>query len=260
MGMAKRRIFTTLLVTTLLGGVAWAGWSDIRSKAQDAKAKADEVHHDLPGEMKKIVAAMCAAGDDGRKSAGESAASNGRSTLRDKLETFHRAAKDAIDQLQPIANDYNDGNHSEAGSLISDLKSRRDKLDDQTRDLVNGTPAVVDYILRKSESARNDHRSGCNYRGLSLNGGTVDCLNASSDTCTVVEFAFDNSNSISAARDRASRAKSVVESELKRSSPSSTVSKCKHVETRVDCYKLCPDIDDDGKFREASPSWRERCS
>jgi hypothetical protein len=259
MGMAKRRVFTLMLVTTILGGVAWAGWSDIRSKAQDAKSKADEVHRYLPGEMKKIVAAMCAASDDGRKSAGESEASSGRSTLRDKLDSFHRAAKDAIDQLQPIANDYNDANHSEASSLLSDLKSRRDKLDDQTRDLSNGTPAVVDYIMRKSESTRNDHRSACNFRGLSLNGGTVNCLNASSDTCTVVELAFDNSNSISAARDRASRAKGVVESELKRSSPSTTVSKCKRVETRVDCYKLCPDIDDDGKFREVSPSWRQGC-
>jgi len=258
--MAKRRLFTLVLVTTILGGVAWAGWTDIRSKAQDAKSKADEIHRYLPGEMKKIVAAMCAAGDDNRKSAGESEASNGRSTVRDKLDTFHRTAKDAIDQLQPIANDSNDGNHSEASSLMSDLKSRRDKLDDQTRDLVNGTPPVIDYIMRKSESARNDHRSGCSQRGLSLNGGIVDCLMASSDTCTVVEVAFDNSNSIDRARDRANRAKAVVESELKRSSPSSTVSKCKRVETRVDCYKVCPDVDDDGKFREASPSWRERCS
>jgi len=92
MGMAKRRIFTLMLVTTILGGVAWAGWSDIRSKAQDAKSKADEVHRYLPGEMKKIVAAMCAASDDGRKSAGESEASSGRSTLRDKLDSFHRAS------------------------------------------------------------------------------------------------------------------------------------------------------------------------
>lgn len=35
---------------------------------------------------------------------------------------------------------------------------------------------------------------------------------------------------------------------------------CKKVDTRVDCYKVCPDIDNDGTFRQVSPSWRERCS
>ena len=88
----------------------------------------------------------------------------------------------------------------------------------------------------------------------------MSCLIESSDTCTVLEIAFDNSTSISRARDRASRAKDAVESELKRSSPSSAVAKCKKVEARVDCFKLCPEIKDDGTYSEPSPSWRERCS
>ena len=39
----------------------------------------------------------------------------------------------------------------------------------------------------------------------------------------------------------------------------SDFAKCKRVETRVDCYKQCPDIDSDGRLRESSPSWREGC-
>ncbi len=35
--------------------------------------------------------------------------------------------------------------------------------------------------------------------------------------------------------------------------------KCTRFDDRIDCYKLCPDIDDDGEFRAASPRWREDC-
>lgn len=31
----------------------------------------------------------------------------------------------------------------------------------------------------------------------------------------------------------------------------------KRVETRVDCYKQCPEIDSELRIRETSPSWRE---
>jgi hypothetical protein len=257
--MTKHQTIAAVLILAATGGAAWAGWSDIQSKAQDAKAKADDVHKYIAPEVRKIVGAMCAASDDNRKSAGQSEASNGRSTLNDKLNTLDHAVQASVDQLQPVANDYKDNNHSDASSLISDLKSRKDKAHDQSRDLLNGA-SVIDYIMRKSDSAKSDHRSRCSAHDLSLNGGSVPCIVQESDTCTVLEVAFDNSDSISHARDRARRDKDILESELKRQSPSSSVSKCKKVETRVDCYKVCPDVDDDGKYRESSASWRERCS
>ncbi len=258
--MTKHKTIAAVVIIAATGGAAWAGWSDIQSKAQDAKAKADEVHKYIAPEVRKIVGAMCAASDDNRKSAGQSEASNGRSTLNDKLNTLDHAVQASVDQLEPIANDYKDNNHSDANSLISDLKSRKDKAHDQSRDLLNGA-SVIDYIVRKSESARNDHRSRCSSHDLSLDGGTVPCMDLETHTPTGPAVAFHNSDSISHARDRARRDKDILEAELKRQSPSSSVSKCKKVETRVDCFKVCPDVDDDGKeYRESSASWRERCS
>jgi hypothetical protein len=258
--MGKTKTVAAILLATVGVGAAWAagGWDDAKNKADEAKRKGEEVQKVLPTAMKKIVGAMCAAGDDDRARVGESEASNGRSALRDKLDAFHRTTKDALERLERMSNDYKDAHHSDASSLVSELKSRRDKLDDLSRALEN-KPPVIDYIIRHGDSARSDHTSRCNERSLSLDGGRVSCLINGSDTCTVVEIAFDNSTSISKARDRASRAKESVEHELKRQQPNSAVAKCKRVETRVDCYKLCPDVDDNGKFRESSASWRERC-
>ncbi len=258
--MPEPRHTIVAILLAVGAGAAWAGWSDLTSKAEDAKRKGEEVHKLVPASMKKIVGAMCTAGDDNRKSAGQNEATNARSKVHDQLDAFHRATKEAIDGLDKVANDSKDSNHSTASSLVSGLKSRRDQLDEQTRSLVNGNPPVIDFIVKHSESARNDRRSRCTRKDLSIGGGSVSCLIESSDTCTVLEIAFDNNTSIGKARDRASRAKEAVESELKRSSPSSAVVKCKKVEARVDCFKLCPDIKDDGTYSESSPSWRERCS
>jgi hypothetical protein len=65
--------------------------------------------------------------------------------------------------------------------------------------------------------------------------------------------------SIGNARSRADREKEAVEREIQKDSPDSSVGKCKHVSARVDCYKVCPDIDGDGQVRDTDASWRERC-
>jgi hypothetical protein len=36
--------------------------------------------------------------------------------------------------------------------------------------------------------------------------------------------------------------------------------KCKNFEGRVDCYKLCPDINEDNEFREIRVDWKKDCS
>jgi hypothetical protein len=81
-----------------------------------------------------------------------------------------------------------------------------------------------------------------------------------SDTCYVVETALDNSSAQSSARDRARRGADHIKSELKRSSPTREVQGCVRVEARVDCMKLCPDVDSDGRVSSPRASWHERCS
>ncbi|MBX3155201.1 MAG: hypothetical protein KF773_04315 [Deltaproteobacteria bacterium] len=261
----KRAAAGGLAVVVAFGvalGVAWAGasWSDAKSKVDDFKRKADEVKRLAPEESRKIVAAMCSADDDGRKSAGESAASNARSRVNDKWSGLERSKREALDALRDVQN--NDKDHrSDASREESDVKSRWDRLEDHTRAMRNGTHPVVDQILRGGDSARRDRRDRCAAKDVSLGGERADCVMVSSDTCTVVALTSDSSRAIDRGRDRARRAASRLEEELKKSSSSlnSSLSKCKRVESRVDCFKLCPDIDDDNRVRDTSARWRERC-
>ena len=69
------------LAALALGGVAWASadWSSAKSKAEDFDRKVEELRKRAPEETRKIVTAVCAAKQDERKRAAESASSDARS-------------------------------------------------------------------------------------------------------------------------------------------------------------------------------------
>jgi hypothetical protein len=251
-------------------GIAWASgdWSSVKSKADEFKSKADQLARDTPAQTAKIVTAACAASDDERGRAASSAASDVRGHVNDKYSDLERTERDVIDKLEHI----DDKDHKdEARRLADDVKSRWSKLDDQTKEARNGSGHVVEY-LSKGGSALHEHASRCDAKDVSLDGGHAMCLIASGDTCKVVELSSASSSAVSKARDRASRYKSQLEREVARKekgdgsdvlkrliSSHSDFAKCKRFETRVDCYKQCPEIDSDNRLRESSPSWREGC-
>ena len=243
-----------------LAGLAWAsgGWDEAKSKADEAKKKGDDTQHEFVQAEKKTVAAMCNARDlDHLKDTGRSAASDARSNVRDKLNDFHRLTDQAIQLLDKI--DSKDSHHSDAYSLENDLKRQKEKLDNQTYKVADGSPEFIDQIVRAADSARSDHRGRCSQKDFSADGERIACMIKDSDTCYVIENALDNSSSQSNARDRARRGADHIKSELKRSSPTREVNGCVHVEARVDCVKLCPDVGDDGRVSDPRASWRERC-
>ncbi len=264
-----------VILIVLGAGVAWASgdWSAATRKADDVKRRGDELKTLAPQETRKVVAAICEAADDGRKSAADSASSNARSHIADKYNELERGTREAIDLLdRVISDDKLKDKQSDARSLASDLKSRKDKVDELTRNLRNGNHPVVEFMLGHGESARHDRMDRCAAKDIAIGYDRADCLAVSGETCTVIELAADSSRAVSKARDRASRDKSHLEEELKKAASgtgSDTIkrltnvnrdfAKCKRVESRVDCYKLCPDVSDDNRHREPSPSWRQGC-
>ena len=253
--------WTGTAIIMCAAGLAWAsgGWDDAKSKADEAKRKGDETQKKFVESEKKLVGAMCNARDvDNLKDAGRSAASDARSSLRDKLSEFDRATDQATQLLDKI--DSKDTHHSDAGSLESDLKRRKQQLDERTSKMASGSPEFLDQIVRTAESARSDHRGRCTQKDFSADGERISCMIKDSDTCYVMETALQNSTSESNARDRARRGVDHIKSELKRSSPAREVNGCVHVEPRVDCIKVCPDVSDDGRVGDARASWQERCN
>lgn len=263
---ATTTVKKTAALSILLGlGVAWAAsgnWDDARTKADDFKRKADEVHRLAPEQTRKVVEAICEANDDDRKSAGDRAASDARSRFADKYNALERSKKDALDALDRVEHDDAlKDKRSDASRLSSDIKSRWDKISENTRGLRDGRPAALDWMISHGESARRDHRDRCTAKDVSINGEKAECVMVNYDGCTVVAMTADNYHAIDKGKDRAKRAASALDAELKKSSNylPYDLKKCKKVESRVDCYKLCPDIDDDARVRETSARWRERC-
>jgi hypothetical protein len=248
-------------ITAATIGIAWAStWDDAKSKSDDFKRRADETRKVAAEQAHKIVGAVCAASDDDRKSAADRASSDARSRLSDKYNALERAKRDALDAIEKVErDDTQKDKRSDASRLSSDIKSQWDKISDATRGLRDGRHPVVDYMLSRGESARRDHRDRCSVRDISVGSERAECVLVSSDTCTIVSLTADSSNAIGRGRDRARRAASSLESLISKNSVPPALAKCKRVETRVDCFKLCPDIDDDGRLRDTSASWRERC-
>ena len=246
--------------------VAWAApeWDSAKRNVEDFKRKADELTRKTPAETKKIVAAICAADEDGRKSAASSASSSARSTISDQYRTVERAKRDALSSLEKVTGDEK----RDAERLEDEVSQRWDKLSDLTDDLRDGDHPVVKYMLERGGSAKRDHQSRCDAKDFSLSGGRATCLIARGDTCSVVEMSADSSRAISSAKSQASRYSSQLESELKKSdsdvikrliSTDRDFAKCKRFEASVDCFKLCPEIGDDNRHRESGPSWRSGC-
>jgi vacuolar-type H+-ATPase subunit H len=259
------------LAALALGGVAWASaeWSSAKTKAEEFDRKDQELRKRAPEETRKIVAAVCAARQDGRKSAASSASSDARRNIADKFSELERLEHDAINMLEDVQHDDKQKDrHNDASSLASEIKSKWDKTKDLTHDLRDERPPVVEWMLSHGESGIHDRESHCDARDISVSGDHAACLMASGETCRVIEYAPDNSNAISSARDHARRVKSDLEDELKKSSSDvlkelqrsrSDFAKCKHFEAQVECYKQCPEVGDDNRFRETSASWRSGC-
>jgi hypothetical protein len=269
--MTKLTKVGIIAIVACVAGVAFASgdWSGAKSKADDFKSKADQLVREVPAELKKIVTAACDASDDERGRAASDAASNVCSHINDKYGELERIERDAIDKLDHL----DDRDHKdEARHLADEIKSRWSKINDQTHDLRNGSDRLVGFMKKGNEVLRH-HTDRCDAKDVSMDAGHAACLVANgSDTCKVVEMSGDSSHAISKARDRASRFKSQLQRELERKekgegsdlmrrliSSHSDFAKCKRIETRIDCYKQCPEIESDGRVREPSPSWREGC-
>jgi hypothetical protein len=262
--MTKSHVWM-IVGATLVTGIAWAtDWSGAKSKAEQFKTKSEELKREAPVETRKIVTAACNATDDQRKSAAERAASDARSHISDRFRDLENLERDALRDLDWVID--KDATHKdEAKRLQDEIKSKFDKLKETTRQLRDNNHPVVQYMSRGAETAKRDREGRCDAHDISLDAGHASCLMSRGDTCYVVELAPDNYSAISRARDTAGRYKSQLENELKKSGSSvmqrlgSRFSSCKRFDVRVDCFKQCPEIDEELKFREVSPYWREGC-
>jgi hypothetical protein len=138
-----------------------------------------------------------------------------------------------------------------------------------TRSLRGSNHPVVSWMVDQGNRAHVDRQYSCDAKEISLSSGRLDCAMATGETCLVIELKPDNSRAVDKGEDQAARYIRELNDELKRPDSSvikklidtdSDFAKCKLFVAQVDCYKLCPDVNEDGEYREVSVSWRRSCS
>ncbi len=267
-----RSLFVLAIVTVcIVFGVAWAkgDWSSAKSKVEEFKSQQQELKKMTPEETKRIVTAICEADEDQRKQAGRDIADRVARDVGSKVLSVERMRDDAYKLLDDVISDQDlSGNHSDAKSMRDDVKTRWESIEKMTRRLRGANHPVVSYMVDQGNRAHVDRQSSCDAKEISLSSGRFDCAMASGETCVVIELKPDNSNAINKGRDQYGRYVRELNDELKK--PDSSIIKklidadrdfstCKRFEGRVDCYKLCPSISEDGDSSEPSANWRKDC-
>lgn len=159
--------------------------------------------------------------------------------------------------------------HDKAKEHVEDIKRRWEIVGRMTKALRGANHPVVAWMLRRGQEEHKNRQERCDASEFTLKSGKrVDCLMASGSTCKVIELKPDNSRAISRGnsyvRDRAEELNEELKdkkSEIikKLIGTDGDFAKCEKFEEQVDCYKLCPDIDEEGEFREVSVTWKSDC-
>jgi hypothetical protein len=267
--MSRHTFVSCTIVAIVCGAAALAfaagNWSAAESKFEDFRREHDQLRKLTPDETKTIVAAVCEAEEEDRQSVARDASQRVRDKVEDEYEDLEEIKGDALEQLDAVlADSALKDRHSKAKEHRGKVTEWWASIEKMTRSLRGSNHPVVAFMLREGQAAHKSRQSSSSYCDVSafrMDSGEADCLKASG--CLVIELKPDNSKGITQGKSQVR--KYVAELNEKGDAfdalvkKDSDFAKCTRFDSRVDCYKLCPDIDEDGEFRSTSPRWREDC-
>ena len=264
------RPLATLTLSILLAPLHLAradgDWSAARDRTDRFKTEYEALRRLTPEETRRVVAAICEADEDERASVASDVHDRVASLISRKFDELSRIKDEAFRRLDEVTSDDKlKDRHSEARSLRGDVQQRWDTINRMTHSIRGKNHPVVRFTINEGLRAHRDRQTSSSYCDVyeySIAGGRADCIQASS--CSVIEYKPDNATSIS----RGVRQAEQYRNELNRSEEARKklidrkpeFARCKQFEARVDCYRLCPEIDaDTNEMRSTYASWRTNC-
>jgi hypothetical protein len=251
-----------------LVAVAWAAgdWSRAKEKAEKFKTEYEDLRKLTPVETREIVTAICDADEEDRKDAGSRAHDRAAGNVASKFNSLESLKNETLRELDGVLGDDNlKDKHSDAKSYKDDTLKRWETMERMSRSLRGKNHPVVRYMIDQGNAAHVDRQGSSSYCTVSeftMDSGRADCIYASG--CTVIELKPDNSRAISKGRDQARRYADELNNKQatrkKLAEKSSSFEKCEKYDYRVDCYKLCPEIDNEtDEMKSVYASWRTGC-
>lgn len=265
---------TVVIGTLIMGlGIAWAAsgdWNAARSRVEELKTKQMELRKVTPDETRKIVTAICEADEDERRKAGEDAAERVARTVNSELGDLRHVRDSANRLLDDVISDDNlKDKRDDAKALKDDVEKRWDSIEKMAERAMRGANhPLVSFLIRSGQDAHKDRQESCDASEFVLDSGKrVDCLMATGESCLIIELKPSGSKAVGSgqARGYASELNEEVTNKdskviRKLIGIKADFARCKRWEYRVDCYTLCPAIEDDGAYRDARADWKRDCS
>jgi hypothetical protein len=260
MRRSKLQIVTSLVAAVSLcwttSAVAGDTYDDAVRAANEFLDHREEFMRLDRDQLKELVTAICDAEEDDRQAVAEKTSDLVRARIRNAWDYMEKRHNDAIRLLDIVIGDeqYKD-RRSSAEDLKRQVESRWEtisKMYDKTR---GANHPVVSYMLAKGKDAHRERQQRCKVYEFETGNGPADCINP----CEIVEFKPDNSAARSKGHDQLERYERGLRDNPNRrdelNAKDADFKRCTTFEKKMECYRLCPEIDDDGNFREASVYW-----
>jgi hypothetical protein len=271
--MKRKSAVTALLgissALVVVAGVAGAAgnWGAARSKAEEVKREHRALSKVTPSEARKIVKAICEAKEDDRKTAAAEAGIRAMDNVTKKYTSLEALKDDALQKLRDVIADSSlSKHHRDARNYMTDIAKRWRSITNMTKSVRGAAHPVSKFVLEQGNLAHADYQTApenCDVHEFPVGKGRADCIKAEGSVCTVIELKPDNPNAIKKGKVQARR----YMAELRKRDDAfknlvkknSAFAKCESFTRRVHCYTLCPEIDEDGEFVSATPTWRRNC-
>lgn len=255
----------SLQVLPVHGG-EWDPYYDAERAAKDLLySYYDEFRKLQVNETKALIQAIAEADEEDRKSVASSAGDAARKRVDAAFDQVERRKNESVALLdKAIANPLFKEKHSEAQKLKEQVLERWQSIEKMSKSVRGANHPVVAFMLEKGKEAHDYRQGRCTAKEFETGEGRADCIGYDGNSCLIIELKPDNQRAIRKGQDQVARyVKSISSNQSRRdelNSKSSSFASCKQFETRVDCYKLMPEVDNDGNYRDVSASWRTGCS
>lgn len=264
--MQKTILVCLFAAITASVALAAGNWPAAQREFNAFERKHADLRRLTPRETRKIVDTICKADEDERKDAAKAAGSRAKKKVAAEYKDLAKLKDKAISALDDVLDDTSlSTHHPTARKHRKKVNRHWTSIGKMTKRVRGANHPVISYMLDQGNKAHSDYQKtagNCDAYEFSISTGRADCIKADTSVCTVIELKPDNRNAVTRGKTQAGRYARELNSKgsaFKELVKRSAFSSCKSFKYRVDCYTLCPEIDENGEFQKAAASWRKKC-
>lgn len=261
----------SILVCFIISFIPSTGQSDDWDQYYNAERSAKDLmysYEDLRklniNETQRLISAICESDEEERAYVSSDVGQQVLYRVRDEYLKLEQRKNEALNMLNTVISDPKfQSKRSDAEQLLSNVMSNWQTIDRMTSYVRGSNHPVVSYMLTQGQQVDAYRKGRCTAAQVDTGNGFADCVGYDGNACLIVEFKPDNSRAISKGQQQLSAYKRGLESNPDKrqslNSRSTYFSACQTFETRVDCYRLCPQVDEYGNFSNSAAEWRTGC-